>query len=186
VLVFRNQPSWRRKPDFEDVLTEQALKFDVKESSEMKEADLAAYTVVIIPGAQNKDYYEDYALHAARLDKYVASGGILVLELNGAEDSRIPLPGGVRMVKSPAMDNQIMVSDHPILEPFSEKKIQAHYASHGYLTGLPPEALVLVTEMAGEQPALDRPTLLNIATARDASSLPASAFMIVTDPDAES
>ena len=51
VLVFRNQPSWNRNPDFEDVLATEGLKFDVKESSEMQATDLTPYGFVIIPGS---------------------------------------------------------------------------------------------------------------------------------------
>jgi RNA polymerase sigma factor (sigma-70 family) len=160
VLVFRDQPSWRRKPDFEDVLTEQGLKFEVSGSADMEGAELSPYAFVIIPGSQPRDYYEQYVANAARFDKYVTSGGTLVLELNGAEDARLPLPGGVRMVKHPALDNQIMLPDHPVLQPFSEKKIHANYASHGYLEAVPPGALILVTEIAGGQPASDRPTFV--------------------------
>ena len=40
-LVFRNERSWNRKPDFEEVLAELGFKFDVKSSDEMQGTDLA-------------------------------------------------------------------------------------------------------------------------------------------------
>lgn len=163
-LVFRNVRSWNRKPDFEEVLAELAFKFDVKSSAEIESTDLAPYSFVIIPGGQGRDeYYQDYVANAARLDRYVTSGGTLVLELNGAEGQGLVLPGGVTMVKHPALDNLIVVSDHPILSPFAGKVIHANYASHGYLENLPKGALTLVTEAAGEEPALDRPTFVEYA-----------------------
>ena len=158
VLVFRNQPSWNRKRDFEQVLEETGLKFDVKASAEMENTDLAPYSFVIIPGSQGDDYYQDYIANVARFDRYVTGGGTLVLELNGAEGSNITLPSGVTMIKHGALDNLITVPDHPILVPFAGKQIHANYASHGYLQGLPQGALTLATETAGDQPALDRPT----------------------------
>ena len=158
ILIFRNQPSWNRKRDFEQVLDETGLKFDVKGSAEMENTDLAPYNFVVIPGSQGDDYYQDYIANAARFDRYVTAGGTLVLELNGAEGSNITLPAGVTMMKHGALDNLITVPDHPILTPFAGKQIHANYASHGYLQGLPKGALTLATETAGDQPALDRPT----------------------------
>jgi hypothetical protein len=157
-LVFRNQPSWNRNPDFEDVLADERLKFEVKASSEMAGTDLTPYGFVIIPGSQGRDYYDDYILNAARFDRYVRAGGTLVLELNGAEGRNITLPGGVTMVKHGALDNLILVPEHPALAQYSGKKIHANFASHGYLNGLPAGALILVTETVDEKAALDRPT----------------------------
>jgi hypothetical protein len=159
-LVFRNQPSWNRTPDFEDVLANERLNFEVKSSSEIAATDLAPYGFVIIPGSQGRDYYEDYVLNAARFDRYVRSGGTLVLELNGAEGRNITLPAGVTMAKHGALDNLILVADHPVLAQFSGKQIHANFASHGYLEGVPAGALVLVTEMVEEKAALDRPTFI--------------------------
>jgi RNA polymerase sigma factor (sigma-70 family) len=163
VLLFRNEPSWNRKRDFEEVLTELGFNFEVKTSSDMGTIDLAPYSFVIIPGAQPKDYYEDYTTSAARFDRYVTGGGTLVLELNGAEDNNLTLPAGVTMAKNGARDNLITVPDHPILVPFQGKQIHASYASHGYLQGLPEGALTLATETTGSQPALDRPTFAEYA-----------------------
>ena len=161
VLVFRNVRSWNRKTDFEEVLTDSAFKFDVKSSAEMGSNDLAPYLFVIIPGAQwQDDYYRDYAENSALFDRYVTNGGTLVLELNGAERDGITLPGGVSMVRHGARDNMITLADHPILAPLAGKPIHANYASHGYLKDVPPSALVLVTEMAGEEAATDRPTFV--------------------------
>jgi len=42
-LVFRNVRSWNRKIDFEDVLTDLGMSFDVKTSAEMENADLSPY-----------------------------------------------------------------------------------------------------------------------------------------------
>jgi len=158
VLVFRNQASWNRNPDFEDVLATEGLKFEVKESSEMQGTDLRPYGVVIIPGSQDRDFYNDYAGNAVRFARYVTAGGTLVLELNGAEGSGIILPGGVTMVKHGALDNLIALPNHPILAPYSGKKIHANLASHGFLENLPAGATILMTEMMDEQPAPDKPT----------------------------
>src|SRR5262249_50680162 len=88
VLVFRNVPSWNRKTDFEDVLTYVGLAFDVKPASAMKATDLRNYRLIIIPGAQwETDFYREYNHNYKRFDDYVANGGTLVFELNGAEDS---------------------------------------------------------------------------------------------------
>lgn len=159
-LVFRNQPSWNRNPDFEDVLTTEGLKFDLKESSEMQGADLTPYGFVIIPGSQDRDFYKDYADNAVKFARYVTAGGTLVLELNGAEGTGIILPGGVTMMKHGALDNLIALPNHPILAPYAGKKIHANYASHGFLENLPVGTMVLVTEMMDDQPAPDRPTFV--------------------------
>ena len=161
VLVFRNVRSWNRRPDFEEILTDLAFKFDVRSSLEMGSQDLAPYLFVIIPGAQwQDDYYRDYADNAARFDAYVTNGGTLVLELNGAERDGITLPGGVSMVNHGARDNAILLADHPILAPMGGKPIHANYASHGYLKNVPSGALTLATEMAGDESLTDKPTFV--------------------------
>jgi len=161
VLVFRNTPSWNRKPDFEDVLTDLGMSFDVKTSSDMESTDLAPFSFVIIPGAQwRDDFYLQYAENAARFEGYVTNGGILVLELNGAEGDGITLPRNISMVKHGAVDNLITSPTHPILTPLAGKSIHANFASHGYLKGVPKDALILTTEMLQDQPAMDKPTFV--------------------------
>jgi hypothetical protein len=161
VLVFRNVRSWNRKIDFEDVLTDLGISFDVKTSVEMESADLSPYGFVIIPGAQfQDDFYLDYAGNAARFDGYVTNGGTIVLELNGAERDGIILPRGVSMVKHGATDNSIAITNHPILLPLAGRPIHANYASHGYLGNLPKDATILVTESVGDEPAVDKPTFI--------------------------
>ena len=67
-------------------MTELGVKFEVKPSTDMERTDLSRYGFVIIPGAQwQDDYYVQYMANAARFDSYVTNGGVLVLELNGAE-----------------------------------------------------------------------------------------------------
>src|SRR5436190_4760544 len=68
-LVFRNVRSWNRKVDFEDVLTDLGMTFDVRASADMESTDLSPYGFVIIPGAQwQNDFYLDYAANAARFE----------------------------------------------------------------------------------------------------------------------
>lgn len=161
VLIFRNVRSWRRPVDFEEALTELGMKYDVKLSAEMGVTDPAGYAFVIIPGAQLQDsFYFQYAENATRFDRYVTNGGILVLELNGAERDGITLPGGVKMVGHGAKDNVVLTPDHPILDSFGAKEIHASYASHGYLEGVPNSALILATELVDGKPAMDRPTFV--------------------------
>ncbi|MGH8245245.1 MAG: sigma-70 family RNA polymerase sigma factor [Gammaproteobacteria bacterium] len=160
-LVFRNIPSWNRHPDFEDALTEMRATFDVKSSAEMASTDLAPYRFVIIPGAQwRTDFYQQYAANADRFDRYVTNGGTLVLELNGAERDGITLPRGVSMVPHGSLDNTILVPDHPILTPLGGRPIHANSASHGYLDGVPKDALVLVTETTDGQADTNKPTFI--------------------------
>jgi hypothetical protein len=161
VLIFRNVRSWNRKPDFEEALTELGFKYEVKLSAEMGATDLSSYAFVIIPGAQGKDdYYHQYAENAARFDSYVTNGGVLVLELNGAERDGITLPLGVTMERNGARDNALSLPQHPILDPLGGNPIHANYASHGYLANVPKDALVLATEMAEGKPLADRPTFI--------------------------
>lgn len=164
VLVFRNVPSWNRSPDFEDTLAELGFDFEVKPSTLMETADLSLYRFVVIPGAQWKtDFYQTYAASAERFDSYVTNGGILVLELNGAENDGIPLPRGVNIVRSGSKENTILTPDHPILVPLGGQPIRANYASHCYLTGVPGDALVLVTETTDGQADATKPTFVEYA-----------------------
>jgi beta-lactamase regulating signal transducer with metallopeptidase domain len=150
VMVFRDAPSWDRHPDFEDVLANLGMPFDSKPSSDMAATNLPRYNFVIIPGAQRDSaYYKAFADNAAAFERYVSSGGTLVVEMNGAEPFGIALPGGLSMVRHAAFDNLITVPDHPILTPLRGKqRISANLASHGYLIGVPAGSIVLAAEMA--------------------------------------
>jgi hypothetical protein len=145
LLVFRNIPSWNRTPDFEDALRTLKTSFVVKNSSEMKKTQLSDYRVIVIPGAQwETEFYADFAGAADAFDRYVQGGGILLLELNGAERDGIKLPGGPSMVGHQGYTNLILTPRHPALAPFAPKaKIEADLASHGYLSKVPANALVL-------------------------------------------
>jgi RNA polymerase sigma factor (sigma-70 family) len=164
VLVLRDVRSWNRNPDFEDALSAMDVEHEVKSSAEIGSIDLAPYRVVIIPGAQyKKNFYQHYAADAERFDRYVTNGGTLVLELNGAEDSGIPLPRGVSMVSHGSRDNTILVPGHPILIPLGGRAIHANFASHGYLDGVPKDALVLVTETTDGEADRSKPTFVEYA-----------------------
>jgi hypothetical protein len=147
LLVFRNIPSWNRTPDFEDALGTLKISFDVKNSSQMKSAKLSDYRVIVIPGAQwQTDFYKEFAAAAEGFDRYVQGGGVLVLELNGAEQDGITLPGGASMVGHQGYNNLILLPRHPALAPFAPKTtISAELASHGFLARVPANALVLAT-----------------------------------------
>ena len=161
VLVFRNVPSWNRNPDFEDRLIELGYDFEVKPADLMATADLSAYRFVVIPGAQwRTDFYQTYTANAARFDRYVTNGGVLVLELNGAENDALLLPRGVSIVRHPAKENTILVPEHPALTPFGGRPIRASYASHCYLENVPKDALLLAVESADGQSDTNKPTFI--------------------------
>lgn len=149
LLVFRNIPSWDRNPDFEDSLRTLKIPFDVQTSARMKETRLSDYRVILIPGAQwETTFYSDFARAADAFDRYVQEGGVLLLELNGAERDGITLPGGPTMVPHEGFDNLIVLRGHPALAPLAQKpRITANLASHGYLDRVPSSALVLMTVM---------------------------------------
>jgi hypothetical protein len=149
LLIFRNKPSWHREPDFEEVTRSLKLPTEVKSSAEMMKTRLADYKVVVIPGAQwETGYYADFARAARAFDDYVQAGGILVLELNGAESEGITLPGGASMEQHAGTDNLLLLPRHPAVAPFSPRtRITANLASHGYLKNVPSSALVLATVM---------------------------------------
>ena len=164
VLVFRNIPSWNRTPDFEDTLADLGYDFEVKPSSLMGATDLSRYRLVVIPGAQwNTDFYQTYAANAERFDRYVTNGGILVLELNGAENDGILLPRGVNIVKHPARTNLLAQPDHPILLPLAGRPIYANYASHCYFNDVPKDALGLATE-GGDESHTNKATFIEYAS----------------------
>ncbi len=164
-LVFRNAPSWRRPTDFEHVLRATGHEVDSKNSSAMADTDLSRYTAIVVPGGQPRgDFYPDYIRHAARFDDYVAKGGTLLLELNGAEGTSIVLPRGVTMTPNGGLENAIVAANHPVFAPLGrESTIRANYASHGYLAGVPGGALVLAVESKGSERFDDRPTFVEYA-----------------------
>ena len=166
VLVVRDVPSWNRPRDFEQVLQELGMPFDVKPSADMAQLQLGSYNVVVIPGwqvADNNNYYKNFAANAGIFDKYVSDGGTLVVEMNGAEHYGMTLPGGATMMAHAAFDNLITVPDHPIFAPLAGKpRITASLASHGYIADAPTGALILISEMQSGQTTADlsKPTFV--------------------------
>lgn len=70
------------------------------------------------------------------------------------------MPRGVNMIMRPAKENAVTLPDYPILLPLGGRPIYANYASHGYLSSLPPDAIVLATEAVDGQAAPDKPTFI--------------------------
>jgi len=161
-LVFRNKPSWGRLTDFENVLVAFGSNYEQQESSTMANLDLSSYDVIIIPGAQSSEFYNDYISNVKRFDAYVAKGGTLVLELNGAEKNKsFKLPLEVTIAPHKALENAIIASNHPIFFPLAGKRLMhARYASNGYLQNVPRDALILAVEAEGTDTFMDRPTFI--------------------------
>jgi hypothetical protein len=61
---------------------------------------------------------------------------------------------------SPSRENTITLPTHPIVTPLGGRPIRANLASHGYLSGVPADAIVLATEAVDGEPALDKPTFI--------------------------
>jgi hypothetical protein len=161
VLLFRNQPSWNRSPDFEDRLEELGIEFVVKPASSMRTLDLSPYRLILIPGAQwRTDFYATFNEQSDRFNHYVTNGGVLVLELNGAEDDGVLLPRGVSLTAHGAVENTILVTDHPALTPLGSSRIRANFASHGFLEGVPNDALLLAAETVDNKADPTKPTFI--------------------------
>ena len=163
VLVFRDKPSWNRSPDFEDTAAGMNIESEVKPSLEMGSTDFSKYRFIVIPGSQTEDFYHLYAAHAAQFDRYVTNGGTLVLELNGAEGNSFVLPRGVSMVKHGSKENTILIPMHPVVTPMGNRVIRASFASHGYLAGVPKEAMVLIAESTDGKADNTKPTFVEYA-----------------------
>lgn len=161
-LVFRNQSSWGRITDFENVLVEIGSQHEQKGSNSMSETDLSAYDVIIVSGGQDSVFYKDYVDNIKRFDDYVEKGGTLLLELNWAERNKsFTLPRGVTLAKHPALENAIIQPKHPIFIPLSGKsRIWARHSSSSYLQNIPDEAQILVVETNGKDILEDRPTFI--------------------------
>jgi CubicO group peptidase (beta-lactamase class C family) len=160
-LMFRNNPSWGRHTDFENVLAELDYNYELRESNSMSDIDLSSYDVIIIPGGQRNEFYEDYVIHTEKFDNFVSNGGTLILELNGAEEIVNELPRGITLSPNKAIENAILKSDHPIFLPLSGKPlIKARYASMSYFKNVPSDALILAAEAEESESLNDRPTFI--------------------------
>ncbi len=76
------------------------------------------------------------------------------------------MPRGVSMVMSPAKDNALSLPEPPILTPMGGRSIRASYASHGYLDGVPADALVLATEALDGVAVPEKPTFVEYASGK--------------------
>ena len=160
-LIFRDKSSWERTTDFENVLSELGCTYVMRESAAMADLDLSPYNVIIIPGFQNKDYYNNYIANEERFSSFVAKGGILILELNPGVNTSLTLPDGVTMTPNLALENAIIALDHPIFYPLSGKnRVWARHSSSGYFQGIPDHTDILAVETDGDKELLDRPTFI--------------------------
>ncbi len=160
-LVLRDNASWNRPTDFEDVLAILDYNYEQKSSHSMADLNLNSYDVLIIPGGQKNEFYEEYVLHSEKFDQYVSNGGTLILELNGAEEVINKLPNGVSLIANKAIENHIIDSSHPILLPFTGvNSFEARYASMSYFKDVPDNAIILTIESEAGTLFKDRPTFI--------------------------
>ena len=160
-LIFRDKSSWDRITDFENVLSELGCSYVVRESNAMADLDFSPYDVIIIPGFQSRDYYNNYINSEERFNAFTAKGGVLLLELNPGISTSFSLPGDVTMTRSLALENEIIASDHPIFFPlFGKRRVWARHASSGYFQNIPEKANILAVETDGVNELADRPTFI--------------------------
>ena len=161
LLLLRDNPSWNRPTDFEDVLSIMGYQFDQSQSIDLPEINLKKYNMIVIPGGQQNDFYKNYVEHSQRFEQFVAEGGKLIFELNGAEEVLNELPNGVRIIPSKAIENRIIDSDHPITLPISDSPtIRARYASMSYFQNIPDGTKTLAIEAEDDSTFEDRPTFI--------------------------
>nr|MBX2816459.1 hypothetical protein [Saprospiraceae bacterium] len=167
ILVFRDNKSWGRSTDFEEVLDALDHPYDQMNSSSMQHVDLKRYDMVIVPGGQKDEFYQNYETQGDKFDLFVEKGGTLILELNGAEGVLSVLTGGVRIIPNKAIENEIIEPGHPIFRPLAGARFfEARYASMSYFQNVPSGAIALAVESEAGNSIEGRPTFLEYTHGR--------------------
>lgn len=137
------------------------LTYDKIGSSQLATTDLSTYTFVSYASDQSQSYYNNIAASLPSITSYVENGGLLIGHAciwgwnSGVWTAGNYLPGGVGVsigaVNYPNNEVKIQDPSSPIIDgPYgtvTDASLQSwNYSTHGYFTGLPAGADVVVTE----------------------------------------
>jgi subtilisin family serine protease len=136
----------------ENVLRANDIVFDMINPWQLPSTDLSAYLLVIVSSDQTTIAYQKLASHIDQLHRFVEDGGVLEFHLAGwgyhnGNASLIELPRGVRIVHDVDRINNVLLPGHPIVQNVPSR-FQGNFASHGYLSGVPADAVEIVGDSA--------------------------------------
>lgn len=104
----------------EQVLTSNGIAYDLLPSSMLAAMDLSVYGLVIVPSNQPTAYYTALAAESAKLDEWVAAGGVLEFHAagwgaSGGDASLVTLPGGTHINFLHVTMNYVLDLGHPLV-----------------------------------------------------------------------
>jgi hypothetical protein len=152
VLIVEDFAPWGRLLN-EALLDSMGIAWDRASAEAVAATDLSRYSVVLLAGDQNTNFYALLSGQAARLEAYVEQGGTLQAHLSGwgsnlGDASILSLPGGVGVRLRLADRNRALAPGHPLLAGVPDL-FTGTFASHGFLVGLPAGTLELASDPEG-------------------------------------
>jgi len=154
-LIIKDVDPWEFKSN-EEICGSQDLTYAVISSAELAGTDLSIFTAVVIASDQPDHFYDTVEASLTKFEDYVNAGGILVAHAcdmgwHGGFWETSFLPGAPNLGHVPKVVNDLSIvhPDHPIIDgPYGTETDDTidgwDYSAHGYFTGLPELAQVIV------------------------------------------
>ncbi|MGH7726255.1 MAG: choice-of-anchor D domain-containing protein [Candidatus Eiseniibacteriota bacterium] len=156
VLLVQDVLPWGR-PSNELALQANNIPYDVSGTLQLGSLDLSAYKVIIVSSDQTTQSYANLAAFEGLLAAFVSNGGRLEFHaaawgFNSGNAGLVTLPGGVEISLYYSTLNYIQLPNHALVVGL-ESPIFGSSASHSYLSNVPPNANVILTDEVN-RPAL--------------------------------
>ncbi len=129
--------------------------YDIINSANVQNTDFSEYVAVVVSGNQDATFYTNLNAAIGVLQEYVEDGGWL--EYHGGTNTHTPgwelWDGTGHIYSDNSTVNYIQDEDHPIV--LDEPNPEGSSCNHGYLTGYPDDANVIISRNAdGTLPTL--------------------------------
>ncbi len=154
VALIMDDPTWWGNGVEDHLDWSWKIDYTVYGSADLSWLDLSGYDVVIVNSEQDQTFYNNLALYMNTLEDYVVGGGWL--QFNGATNAHSPqwelwdgtgYTWDLGIYNDP--DNWAVWPEHPILMNMPDP-ITGNQCNHGYLSGYPINADVILETTAGE------------------------------------
>jgi subtilisin family serine protease len=152
VLLLQDVAPWGTRAN-EALLEAQGIAFEVIPTTALGGTELARFRKVIVPSDQPTATYDRIVQHAARIEQFVAGGGVLEFHaacsaVAGGDATRVTLPGGMRVQFALASLNDVLEPAHPLVAEVSDPFTGAT-ASRVHFTSIPAGATQVAADDRG-------------------------------------
>jgi subtilisin family serine protease len=158
VLLIQDAYPWDYNSN-ELALNEAGIHYTTIPSSQLAVTDLSPFCGVMYSSDQPQTYYLNLDANIAKIEEFVANGGTLLAHAcdwgwqGGVWEGLYILPGNVQHVIVPSDEIHILDPSHPVVTGLDDAYFYGWNSStHGYFTGLPGDANIVMEESFTHQP----------------------------------